>query len=127
MPACRPTISNIETPEKKLSTCVLFGEHRLAQRLTHPSYDSLRNRIYLRSELSSLSREDAAQFIKYRLMTAGRLTELFTPEAMDALHRGSTGIARSLNKLAMLSLIEGGLLRRPMIDATIVEKCIPRL
>jgi general secretion pathway protein A len=121
------TISNIETPEKKLSTCLLFGETRLAQRLTHPSYDSLRNRIYLRSELSTLSPEDASQFIKYRLMTAGRLTELFTSAALATLHRGSSGIARSLNKLAMLSLVEGGFQRRPMIDETIVEKCIPRL
>jgi len=121
------TISNIETPEKKLSTCLLFGEDRLAQRLNHASYDSLRNRIYLRSELPPLSAEDAAQFIKYRLMTAGRLTDLFTPEAIVALHRGSRGIARSLNKLAMLTLVEGGLRRRPAIDETIVEKCIPRL
>jgi type II secretory pathway predicted ATPase ExeA len=121
------TISNIETPEKKLSTCLLFGENRLAQRLMHSSYDSLRNRIYLRSELPALSESDSAQFIKYRLMTAGRLAELFTPSAMEALYRGSNGIARSLNKLAMMSLIEGGLMRRPVIDETVVEKCIPRI
>jgi general secretion pathway protein A len=121
------TISNIETPEKKLSTCLLFGENRLVQRLTHSSYDSLRNRIYLRSELPPLSPDDAAQFIKYRLMTAGRLADLFTGSAMESLYRGSAGIARSLNKLAMLSLIEGGVMRRPLIDETIVEKCIPRL
>jgi len=121
------TISNIETPEKKLSTCLLFGENRLNQRLAHPSYDSLRNRIYLRSELPRLSPEDAAQFIKYRLMTAGRLGDLFTGPALEALHRGSAGIARSLNKLAMLSLVEGGSRRQPIIDETTVEKCIPRL
>jgi general secretion pathway protein A len=121
------TISNIETPEKKLSTCLLFGENRLAQRLMHSSYDSLRNRIYLRSELPALSASDSAQLIKYRLMTAGRLADLFTPSAMEALYRGSNGIARSLNKLAMMSLIEGGLMRRPVIDETVVEKCIPRI
>jgi general secretion pathway protein A len=121
------TISNIETPEKKLSTCLLFGEDRFAQRLTHSSYDSLRNRIYLRNELPALSALDAAQFIKYRLMTAGRLTDLFTPAALEALHRGSGGIARSLNKLAMLSLVEGGSIRRQMIDEAIVEKCTARL
>jgi len=121
------TISNIETPEKKLSTCLLFGENRLAQRLTHSSYDSLRNRIYLRSELPSLSPNDAVQLIKYRLMTAGRLEDLFTPSAMEALYRGSNGVARSLNKLAMISLIQGGLMRRPLIDENIVEKCIPHI
>jgi type II secretory pathway predicted ATPase ExeA len=50
------TISNIETPQEKLVTCLLFGESRLAERLTHPSYASLANRIYLRSELRGPAR-----------------------------------------------------------------------
>ncbi|MGC3992331.1 MAG: AAA family ATPase [Chthoniobacteraceae bacterium] len=46
------TISNIEIPEQKLTTCLMIGEARLAQRLDHSSYESLRNRIYFRDQLS---------------------------------------------------------------------------
>lgn len=121
------TISNIEIPERKLCTCLLFGESRLDDRLEHPSYESLRNRIYLRAQLYPLTAADTAQYVKYRLMTAGRLADLFTPAALDALHAHSGGIPRQLNKLAMLSLIEGAALQQAMIDDAIVAIASRRL
>ena len=121
------TLSNIETPQQKLTTCLLFGESRFEQRLEHPSYDSLRNRIYLRSRLTPLTAAEAAQYIKYRLMTAGRLTDLFTEAALEALHAHSGGICRSLNKLAMLSLIEGTDRQCPAIDESLVVDAARRM
>jgi general secretion pathway protein A len=121
------TISNIEIPEEKLSTCLLFGEARLAQRLEHSSYESLRNRIYLRAQLQPLTATETAQYVKYRLMTAGRLADLFTAPALDSLHVRSGGIPRSLNKLAMLSLVEGALRHSAAIDEIIVAAATQRL
>jgi type II secretory pathway predicted ATPase ExeA len=121
------TISNIETPLEKLVTCLLFGESRLAERLTHSSYASLQNRIYLRSALAPLTAAEAEQYLKFRLMTAGRLTDLFTPEALGAVHRHAGGICRSMNKLAMLCMIEGADRRSPLIDEAIVEFAAQRM
>jgi len=121
------TLSNIETPQEKLVTCLLFGESRLAQRLQHPSYESLQNRIYLRATVAPLTSGEAAQYVKFRLMTAGRLTELFTPEALAGIHQRAGGICRSMNKLAMLCLIEGADRRRPMIDAELVAAAARRM
>ena len=121
------TISNIETPQQKLVTCLLVGESRLEDRLAHPSYDSLRNCIYLRSQLRALTQEEAGQYIKYRLMTAGRLIDLFTEAALHALREHSGGICRSLNKIAMLSLIEGADRGAATIDETIVNHAARRM
>ncbi len=110
------TLSNIEIPRQKLTTCLLFGESRLAQRLEHPSYESLRNRIYMSSALRALTAPEAAQYIQFRLMTAGRLTDVFTAPALAALHTHARGICRTMNKLAMLSMIEGALQQAPAID-----------
>jgi len=121
------TISNIETPQEKLVTCLLFGESRLAQRLEHTSYASLSNRIYLRSELQPLTEDEVAQYMKFRLMTAGRLTELFTDAALRAIHEHSGGICRSVNKLAMLCLIEGADRRSKVIDDPIVQAAAKRM
>ena len=121
------TISNIEIPACKLVTCLLFGEERLNSRLAHPSYESLRNRIYMRGSLAPLSVEDTAQYVKYRLMIANCLAEIYTPEALAAIHRYSGGICRSVNKLAMLSLIEGAIRQTPLIDEPLVTACSARM
>ena len=121
------TISNIETPQEKLTTCLLFAESRLAQRLEHPSYASLTNRIYLRSELHPLTPAEVAQYVKFRLLTAGRMDELFTEAAMGAIHELSGGICRSVNKLAMLSLIEAADRRSSTVDETLVRIAARRM
>ncbi len=121
------TISNIETPQEKLVTCLLFGESRLAQRLVHPSYASLSNRIYMRSELHPLAPAEVAQYVKFRLMTAGRLDELFTEPALAALHECSGGICRSINKLAMLSLIEAADRRGMIVEEPVVRAAAKRM
>ena len=121
------TISNIETPQEKLVTCLLFGESRLAQRLEHTSYASLSNRIYMRSELAPLTAGEIAQYVKFRLMTAGRLDELFTEPALAALHECADGICRSVNKLAMLSLIAAADKRVSIVDDSIVRAAAKRM
>jgi type II secretory pathway predicted ATPase ExeA len=121
------TISNIETPEQKLVTCLLFGESRLLQRLNHPSYASLNNRIYLRSELRPLTPEEVAQYVKFRLMTAGRFEDLFAPTALHTLHELCGGICRNVNKLAMLSLIEAADARAALVDEALVRYAARRM
>jgi general secretion pathway protein A len=117
------TISNIEIPECKLVTCLLFGEPRLAKRLTHPSYTSLRNRIYMSSELQPMRVEDCDQYVKYRLMVAGRIEALFEDEAVAAVHEHSGGICRSVSRLCMLSLMESARTRKPRVDRASVDSC----
>ena len=121
------TISNIETPQEKLVTCLLFGESRLADRLAHSSYASLANRIYMRSELRPLTAGEVGQYVKFRLMTAGRLDELFSESALAALHECSGGICRSVNKLAMLSLIEASDRRSALVDEALVRAAARRM
>ncbi len=121
------TITNIEIPEQKLTTCILFGESRLGQRLDHASFEALRNRIYIRSQLGPLTAAETAQYVKYRVMSAGRLAPLFTDEALAALHTASGGIPRTLNKAAMLSLIDGAESGAAVIGGTTVLTAAKRL
>ncbi len=114
------TISNIEIPECKLTTSLLFGEEKFAARLEHPTYESLRNRMYLRGELRPMGPEECGQYVKFRLLVAGRMGELFTPEALLAVHTHSGGICRNINKLCMLTLLRGAQKGSPVIDEDIV-------
>ncbi len=121
------TISNLETPEGKLVTCLLFGESRFLQRLQHPTYESLLNRIFLRCQLGHLSAEDTEQYLKFRLMTAGRMSDLFTPEACHMVYEKTGGICRRISKLATLSLILSATRQQPMIEAAAVEEAAARM
>lgn len=120
------TISNMEIPERKLATVLLFGESRFLKRLENPSYESLRNRMYLRSELQPLDLNDATQYVKFRLMVAGRMDDLFDEGAFAALHEWSGGVCRRINKLGTLALLDGFLRRQPIVDASLVRAAAAR-
>jgi type II secretory pathway predicted ATPase ExeA len=81
----------------------------------------------MRSELRPLVAAEVAQYVKFRLMTAGRMKELFTEGATNAMHEQAGGICRTLNKLAMLSLIEGADRKIALIDETIVNAVAKRM
>jgi general secretion pathway protein A len=121
------TLSNIEVPERKLLTCLLFGEERFLRRLSHASYESLRNRMYLRSELLPLDENDTAQYVKFRLLVAGRMDPLFSDEAFLAVHRHTEGVCRRINKLCMLALVEGFIRRTGTVDEEIVHRCADQM
>lgn len=110
------TISNIEIPECKLTTCLLFGEARFANRLEHPSYQSLRNRMYLRAQLRPMTADECSQYVKFRLMVAGRMNDLFDASALAELHARSGGVCRNLSKLCMLTLLHGAMEGKSLID-----------
>ncbi|MFH0879508.1 MAG: AAA family ATPase [Lentisphaerota bacterium] len=117
------TISNIEVPEQKLTTSLLFGERHFLKRLEHPGYESLRNRMYLRSELPPLERKDTEQFIKFRLLTAGSTRDIFHDSCFDLIHQASQGIGRRINKLCMLALLEAFSRHKEQVDAGDIAAC----
>ena len=117
------TISNIEIPERKLSTCILLGEQRFLKRLENPSYESLRNRMYLRSELKPLELNETDQYIKFRLLVAGREEPLFDATAIAAIHAVAKGVCRRINRMCMLALIQAFSEGKPVIDEAIIATC----
>lgn len=121
------TLSNIELPEKKLITCLLFAEDRFLKRIEHPSYESLKNRMYLQSHLEPMTEEECEQYVKFRLLVGGRTDPLFEEDALKAVRKASGGIGRRVNRLCMLALLEGFLRRRSSIDRDMIERCAKEL
>ena len=89
--------------------------------------ESLRTRIYLRSELRPLDGSSLVQYVKFRLLMAGRREELFDASALAALQAHSGGVCRRLNKLGLLSLLAGFRQRAPRIGEEIVNACAAAL
>lgn len=116
---------NMEIPDQKLLTVVFFGLPDLEEhlKLDPPLYQ----RIAVRCRLDPLSPEATEAYIKHRLKLAGASRMLFTQEAVQAVHRASSGIPRLINTICDNALFEGFLSRVNPITARIVEGVVSEL
>lgn len=117
------TLSNLETPEEKLITVILFAEENFLNRLNHRSYSSLRGRIALRGELKPLTVVETEQMLKFRVLVAGGQPTLFSPEVFEEFQRQTGGIPRETCKLAYNALLEAHLIGAQILDAALLQHC----
>ena len=118
-------LSNIETDTVKLLNVVLAGQPELAARLNEPGLRQLKQRVALRCELAPLDFPETAAYIAGRLKIAGGSpAEIFTREAILAIHEASRGVPRTINVVCDNTLI-GGFASgaRPVSRALVLEVC----
>lgn len=67
--------------------------------------EGLADRLAARCLLGALTEQESGGYLQGRLAAAGATSPLFTPEAVQALHRAAEGLPRRLNRLADLALL----------------------
>jgi general secretion pathway protein A len=93
-------LTNLETTTEKLLQIVLAGQSELEEKLKLPQLRQLRQRIMLRCKTSPLTKEQTHEYIAERLRIAGADgAPIFSPQAIDVVHRYSRGIPRVVNLL----------------------------
>lgn len=120
------TLTNLETPDEKLVTLVLFAEEGFLRRLSHPSYQSLSSRITCHVKLTPLDREQTEQYVKFRLLAAGGGTTIFTKEAFELLHESTGGVPRRVSRLAAAAMQEAYLDDLPVVDRERIRRALAR-
>jgi type II secretory pathway predicted ATPase ExeA len=115
-------ILNIETDGNKLITFVLFGMPELDACLSLD--EPLKQRIAMRFKLQSFEESTTEEYIKFRLKIAGSSSELFTKDALEAIHNYSHGIPRLINTICDNALLEGFLRKKQRIDANIIKEVV---
>lgn len=65
----------------------------------------LADRLTARCLLGPLTAKESAAYLLGRLSAVGASSPLFSPEALDSLHRAADGMPRRLNRLADLALL----------------------
>src|SRR6478672_3258944 len=93
-------LSELERREKLLQV-VLVGQPELRASLKLPQMRQVDQRISVRCELAALDAEGVAGYVNHRLAVAGlgRSSVEFTAPALEALHQGSAGVPRVINRL----------------------------
>ncbi len=101
-------LANIETAETKLLPLILLGQPELADRLNDPSLRQLKQRVALRCSLAPLDLRETAAYLAKRIhLAGGDSLNVFTREAVEAVHYGSGGIPRLINVICDNALVNG--------------------
>ena len=115
-------LTNLETSTEKLLQIVLSGQPELEEKLKLPQLRQLKQRITLRCKTAPLTKEQTHAYIAERLRIAGTTGEqIFSPEAMDAVHMYSLGIPRVVNLLCEHALINTYVEQERVVSPKIVE------
>lgn len=99
-------LTNLETATDKLLQIVLFGQPELDAQLADPRIRQLKDRITLSLNLSPLTEDEVADYLRARLTVAGyRGPDLFSPALITRMARLSRGLSRRINVLADKTLL----------------------
>jgi general secretion pathway protein A len=122
-------ISNLETHNAKLLQIVLAGQQELTDVLDRPELRQLHQRISIKCELTALSPDESAQYIRHRLAIAGggQSRIIFTTDGLKEIYRYSRGIPRLINLIADRSLLAGMALSTAALDRRVVREAVDNL
>lgn len=98
-------LTNLETAEAKLLQIILIGQPELQALLARNELRQLAQRITARYHLGSLDRDEAQAYIAHRLRVSGGHADLFTPGAIDELHKLADGVPRLINVICDRALL----------------------
>ena len=116
-------LSNLETAKKKLLQIIFVGQLELDLKLKSPSLRQLSQRISVRFETKTLSRQDTENYIRHRLAVAGASSRLrFVPRAFKAVWKYSKGYPRLINLICDRSLLAGYMTRTTIITPRLVRR-----
>jgi general secretion pathway protein A len=110
---------NFETDGRPALTLLLVGQMNLV-----PAIDrlpSLEERISVKTLLRTFTAEETAGYVRHRLTAAGASREIFSPDALEALHYLAHGTPRQINRLGDLALLVGFADRLPQLTAEQIE------
>ncbi|MGB5260638.1 MAG: AAA family ATPase [Gammaproteobacteria bacterium] len=115
-------LTNLETATQKLLQIILIGQPELREQLSREDMRQLSQRITARYHLEPISREEADAYIRHRLQICGSSQNLFTPRAVERIHKLSEGIPRLINVLCDRALLGTYVEGKGIVDRKIVNK-----
>jgi len=119
-------LSNLETRDKKLLQIMLVGQPELETVLNMNEMRQLRQRIPGICRITHLSREEVAQYIKYRLDIVSQNSggPYFTEDSIDEIYHYSAGVPRLINVICDRVLLIGYVTNKKTIDGKLVREGI---
>ena len=99
------TITQFEGDSKPVLPIILAGQNNLIDNLMVRQSRSLASRVVARGHLEGLNQDEMNAYLVHHLAIAGVKQNLFSEQAVTAIHQGSGGLLRRANNLARGALI----------------------
>jgi general secretion pathway protein A len=115
-------LANHEWDARALLSLVLVGLPETRDRLALHKNRSLWSRIHTRLCLGEASPADTAEYVAYRMKSAGCEREVFSSDALSLLHEASHGHLRDIDRIATDCLKLAHRKRVRIIDRDIVVR-----
>ena len=121
-------LSELERREKLLQV-VLVGQPELRSSLRLPEMRQVDQRVSVHCELTALDAAGVAGYVNHRLAVAGRGESRveFTGSALEAIHEGSLGVPRLINRICDRALQRAHASEWMQVDAPFVRAAIADL
>ena len=114
-------LTNLETNTQKLLQIILIGQPELRELLGRSELRQLAQRITGRYHLNPLSHDETLAYVRHRLRVAGATTDIFAPQALNAVFRLSHGVPRVINVICDRALLGAYSLDRHRVTAALVR------
>ena len=98
-------LTNINSGKDERLQLVLVGQPELRDRIERPALRQLAQRVSSAFHLPGMERQTVAAYIDHRMQVAGATSNVFDPEACDAIFAATHGVPRLVNQLCDLSLL----------------------
>jgi general secretion pathway protein A len=116
-------LTNLETAKHKLLQIVLSGQPELEEKLRRPELRQLRQRIALWCRTRPLTPAETRAYLSQRLRIAGGdIDAVFTPEAIDTVHRFTHGFPRLINNVCDQALVAAYIDEQKPVRAETIEQ-----
>ena len=114
-------LTNLETNTQKLLQIILIGQPELREQLARTELRQLAQRITGRYHLNPLSHDETCAYVRHRLRVAGATTDIFAPQALNAVFRLSQGVPRVINVICDRALLGAYSLDRHRVTTSLVR------
>jgi type II secretory pathway predicted ATPase ExeA len=114
--------SNMEENGEKLLSVLLTGNSELNEKLMEYRHRALLQRLAVRRHVDPLSEKETGAYIQHRMMVGGAFLEIFTREAVQEIHKFSSGIPKMIDLICDHALMSGYFEKRRTIDRKLLAR-----
>lgn len=116
-------LSNLVSEGQARVHIVLAGNSILEERFTSPKLEAFNQRVVARCYLDALNQEETLGYIQSQIAVAGgNAQDLFTEDAVQAIHRVTGGVPRLINQVGEHALLLAAAGGHSQLDAAGIEE-----